>query len=1431
MEGFGPGNGVTATAGGDITIQDTVQSGAEIFTANNPGSPGGDIVLTTGSGGTFTLNSGANGQINSGVETGQSSGNITISADTMVIDDPITTNSSSAGIVSLIPVSFGTAIDLGANANPNTLNLTQADLNEITAGILRVRSAIGTNMPDSITITGPITDVGTGWSTLSLITSPTGTLSQDSGATLTVANLQAAGLASVTLDENNVVADLAGTSAGDFSFVDAASLAVDNVDNGLGLGFGIGITAGNVDVSTTDGDLTVNQNVTSGSDIVLTAGGTNSLFTNNATIANSGGTQITIMADRMALGTPGTSALTPNNGGDVILEPVTSGQLIDLGSTVDTTPNTLELSNTELATVTTGSVLVIGNAGAGDITVSAPISITNVDTLQLLTNGGITNNPSTGTLSVANLSLLPANAVSLTGNNAVATLAASVTNAGQAFSFTDSTPLTIGSAGGISGITTNSGNISLNADSMVITAPITTGSSSAGIVTLNVFTAGLGIDLGTNPSAGKLGLAQSDLDEVTAGVLQIGDVAGTDASITVTAPITDVGTGWNTLELFANNSSSLANTISQTSGASLTVTNLALSSFGGIGTSTTPLITQVSNLVAQMTNFFATGLFISNTGTLTIGFPGDPFQGVQTNGNGGPLDLTNAGTLNITTSGEIVTTNGAAINLTTTAGGDIVTGGGNGFQVNIGGTAGLATLNAAGDLVLGTNGLSGDVAGAGPLTLIAGGNITVDNGSVVEGFGPGNGVTATAGGDITIQDTVQSGAEIITVNNPGSPGGDIVLTTGSGGTFTLNSGANGQINSGVETGQSSGNITIDADNMVIADPITTGSNSAGIVTLNVVTAGRGIDLGTNPSAGKLGLAQSDLSNITTGVLRIGSTSSAGNITVTASITAPAGWGTLDLLSGGTITENASTGLQVPNLAAQAAAGVTLNDGTDNKVTIVAGLVTTASAGFNFDDSTGFSVGTVDGVSGISTQDGPVQIDVSTDGDGLTVASAIASGGGAISLDADGMSFLAPVNAGAGQVTLDTNDTTRSITLGGTPTLSRFAAVDDNTPSLDIWTLNNATGALLTGLGTTNEQVVSTVPSNGDQNPYGLAFAPANFPTTGTLQPGDALVANFNNSQANGNTQGLGTTIVRITPTGQVSTFFTSTAPGLSNALGILQAGFVIVGNVPNAGAGAVGAGELQVLDSSGNVVNVPGLNGPLITDPWDLTIDDQGSTAQVYVSNVSGTAGTNGTVVRIDLSIAAGVITVVDEVEIGSGYPSRPDSAAFVVGPSGLALDTANHTLYVASQDDMVNGTETGTIFSIPNADTAAASSGEGTVVFADPVHLHGPMGLLLAPNGDLIVADSDAVNTDPNQPSELVEFTPAGQFVTQFSVDPANGGAFNVALDNVPTTSLFLGQTDLNEVTAGAVQIGSSNNTGGITVAGAIAAPTRLREPGTPWS
>ncbi len=298
--------------------------------------------------------------------------------------------------------------------------------------------------------------------------------------------------------------------------------------------------------------------------------------------------------------------------------------------------------------------------------------------------------------------------------------------------------------------------------------------------------------------------------------------------------------------------------------------------------------------------------------------------------------------------------------------------------------------------------------------------------------------------------------------------------------------------------------------------------------------------------------------------------------------------------------------------------------------------------------------------------------------------------------------------------------------------------------------------------------VSTVPTNGDVNPYGVAIAPTGLPAGGTLQPGDILVSNFNNSA---NLQGTGATITRITSSGTASTFFTSTAVGLTGALGIARHGFVFVGSLPTSDgtSATVGAGTLLMLTSNGAVVASVS-NAAQINGPWGMAVHDMGSEAQVFVSNVL-----NGTVMRFDLAFFKNSNTILTKqvVQVGGSFSHRLDPNALVLGPSGLAYDAANDILYVASSSDNA-------VYSIPNAGSVQSYTGMGTMIYQDMTHLHGPLDLVLAPNGDLIVANSDGSNADPNQPSEIVEFTPAGKFVSQFSIDTTGGGAFGIALVNL---------------------------------------------------
>ena len=332
------------------------------------------------------------------------------------------------------------------------------------------------------------------------------------------------------------------------------------------------------------------------------------------------------------------------------------------------------------------------------------------------------------------------------------------------------------------------------------------------------------------------------------------------------------------------------------------------------------------------------GIFVTNTGALTVGFTGDPFHGVDVLAGTGGIVLTNAGTVTITTPGETVRTdagtNAGPITITTTAG-DIVTGGDQGAVVVNGATASVVTLDAAGNLTLGTGGTNGDVVGGGAISVTAGGNITLDNGTIVASIGSGD-VTATAGGNITIQKTTKTGASFTT------QGGVITLTTGAGKTFTAEGGnAAGALQS------NGGNITVNADDMVIDDPIVAG---AGIVTLDQAgTTLQNIFVGLGGAA--LGLSDAELAEVTGSVLRIGRPDNFGTIDIDGAVTTHAGFDVLDLITGGSVREDTGGSITVTNLAVQAAGGATLNSNSNN-VTNLSGVSTPANVGNAFNFSTG-----------------------------------------------------------------------------------------------------------------------------------------------------------------------------------------------------------------------------------------------------------------------------------------------------------------------------------------------------------------------------------------------------------------------------------------------------------------------------------------------
>ncbi len=325
----------------------------------------------------------------------------------------------------------------------------------------------------------------------------------------------------------------------------------------------------------------------------------------------------------------------------------------------------------------------------------------------------------------------------------------------------------------------------------------------------------------------------------------------------------------------------------------------------------------------------------------------------------------------------------------------------------------------------------------------------------------------------------------------------------------------------------------------------------------------------------------------------------------------------------------------------------------------------------------------------------------------------------------------------------------------------------------------AAGSSYIGHFHTISTIASTVPENGDVNPYGVAVVPR---TVGNLTQGNILVSNFN---ASSNLQGTGTTIVQVTP-GGITTLFAqidaSTLPGpcpggvgLTTALVVLQRGWVIVGSLPTSdGTSATAkAGCLIVLNSKGKAVET--FSGSRINGPWDMAAFDKDAVASLFVTNVlNGTVNGNGkvinkgTVIRIVLTVPQqgdGFPSRVSTTVIGSGFSERTDPAALVIGPTGVALGS-NETLYVA---DSLNNR----IAAIPHALDRDDTAHAGNDVTANGF-LNDPLGLTLAPNGDILTVNGND--------GRIVETTPGGtqiakKFLDKSGSPPGAGTLFGLAI------------------------------------------------------
>jgi hypothetical protein len=309
-------------------------------------------------------------------------------------------------------------------------------------------------------------------------------------------------------------------------------------------------------------------------------------------------------------------------------------------------------------------------------------------------------------------------------------------------------------------------------------------------------------------------------------------------------------------------------------------------------------------------------------------------------------------------------------------------------------------------------------------------------------------------------------------------------------------------------------------------------------------------------------------------------------------------------------------------------------------------------------------------------------------------------------------------------------------------------------------------------------IASTVPANGDVNPYGMAVVKQ---SEGALVQGDVLISNFNSVK---NTQGTGTTIVQVSPQGKVNVFAQISAAnlpgscpggvGLTTALGILRDGWVVVGSLPttNGMAATARAGCLIVLNNQGKVAETfSGAAG--IDGPWDMAVVNHGPFAELFVTNVmngtvkaGGKVVDNGTVQRLILLVGGSQPPrLINSTTIASGFPQRTDPAALVIGPTGLALARTG-TLYVANS---LNSS----ISAIPGAAWRSTGAGTGTTITSGG-SLNTPLGLAIAPNGDVLTVNGGN--------GLIVETTSSGMQIAKKMLDnsgspPGSGALFGLAV------------------------------------------------------
>jgi filamentous hemagglutinin family protein len=827
------------------------------------------------------------------------------------------------------------------------------------------------------------------------------------------------------------------------------------------------------------------------------------------------------------------------------------------------------------------------------------------------------------------------------------------------------------------------------------------------------------------------------------------------------------------------------------------------------------------------------------------------------------IDITGAGnsfTLRSTTSGGInflggasdeIRTNGGAISLRAEGSGTIT----NLAQLNTTGAAGTANANIT--VFSGDGGLTvgrSISAGSGTVTLQTG-EATVANqplainapiNAATVRLLAGDSVTQTSAGVITATnlavryaDLSQTDSALLdTANNVVTNLAATVTGTGTSpveaaNAFSFRNAAGTALNvttvdgvAGIST--STGAVTLSADSLNISQPI---NAATGSMTLRQASGATPINLGTK-TGGQLGLTQAELNQITGSILRIGDAANAGGITLSNSITAPAGWSTLSLKTAGSVVQSAGA-LNVPNVAVQASGTVNLSNGSTANGQFAVSSTGAVSYVYGSGAAGALTVTTVDGVTGATTTNNNLSL---TAGGGLTLAGNVAAGNGTVTLTA----ASGGVNQSSGSLTagallltgagnFDLSQTGNDIGTLAAAITGTLSFTDAN--ALAIGTVSGNSGIFTGNGGVTLRSniidIAQNIASGGGSVTLTSTGAATAIDVGGTGAVNFELsAAELNRVIASGGALQIGDNnhTGSITVSAPVAPAAVTGGISLVNRTGGIAINSTLVsggGNAPISLVADGGAGVAGAITSSGGTSGVSGsalttqssggttLNGSgnavsslaaINAASGDITLVDakaafsvqnaanSAPNGNISISNTAGPLAVSGTGVNTaadgNISLAsAGVMTLQQNVSAGGAGDVSLSAAGLTQAGGVINADVLNLTGSGAfSLANVASSSAAGTTtFTYNNANTLTANLALGSIDYREKDAL--TLGAITTGGGNLTVVaggtatqntSTSAVLTTNAGPLTLTQNVNAGAGVITLTANNSGAGGIN---------------------------------------------------------